>query len=179
MEFSSESYDFYFLIAFLKTRHTLLLGVVLMFERYEIKKGDTLSDIANRFKTSKDILVDINNLGSQDSLRVGTDIVIPKNSENYFNYYTISKGDTLYGIARLYNINPELLASMNGLSLEDYIYAGQEIIIPKSGYSYYITKEGDTLDTSARMFKVSKENLLSNNPTIYLLAGQILVNKTK
>ena len=68
---------------------------------------------------------------------------------------------------------------MNGLSIEDYIYPNQEILIPKSGYSYYITKEGDTLDTVATIFKENKNELLENNDAIYLLAGQIMVKKNK
>ena len=81
-------------------------------------------------------------------------VIVPKNNQNYFNYYTIEKGDSLYEIARKYNINPELLASLNGLDMDDFIYPGQEILIPKSEYSYYITKEGDTLDTVSNMFKI-------------------------
>ena len=66
---------------------------------------------------------------------------------------------------------------MNGLEINDYIYPNQEILIPKSGYSYYITKEGDTLETVADTFKVTKNKLLENNPTIYLLAGQIMTKR--
>ena len=83
----------------------------------------------------------------------------------------------MYEIGRKYNINPELLASMNGLEINDYIYPNQEILIPKSGYSYYITKEGDTLETVSNTFKISQDKLLENNPVIYLLEGQILVKK--
>lgn len=104
-------------------------------------------------------------------------ITTPKNKEQYFEYYTIEKGDTLYQIALRYNINPELLASMNGLNLADYIYPNQEILIPKSGYSYYITAEGDTLNTVADRFKTNTSKLLQNNDTIYLMEGQILVNR--
>ena len=32
----------------------------------------------------------------------------PQNNQNYFNYYIIEKGDSLYKIAREQNINPEL-----------------------------------------------------------------------
>ncbi len=102
--------------------------------------------------------------------------IVPKNNQNYYNYYTIEKGDTLYGIARRYNINPELLASLNGLSMEDYIYPNQEILIPKSGYSYYITKDGDTVDIVANMFKISSEDLIKKNGVVYLAEGQVLVN---
>ncbi len=102
--------------------------------------------------------------------------IIPKNNQNYYNYYTVEKGDSLYGIARRYNINPELLAGLNGLSMEDYIYPNQEILIPKSGYSYYITKEGDTVDIVANMFKITPEDLLKKNGVVYLAEGQVLVN---
>ena len=102
-------------------------------------------------------------------------LIVPKNNQNYFNYYTVEKGDSLYAISRRYNINPELLASLNGISMEDYIYPNEQIIIPKSGFSYYITKEGDTLDTVASLFKVTPEELLFNNGIIYLSEGQILV----
>lgn len=61
--------------------------------------------------------------------------------------------------------------------MEDYIYPNQEILIPKSGYSYYITKEGDTIDIASEIFKTSKERLLKYNTSIYLLPGQIIVNK--
>ena len=104
-----------------------------------------------------------------------SDLLIPKNKQNYYEIYTINKGDSLYSIARKYNIHPELLASLNGISMEDYIYPNEQIIIPKSGFSYYITKEGDTLDTVASLFKVTPEELLFNNGIIYLSEGQILV----
>ena len=102
--------------------------------------------------------------------------ITPSNKQNYYNYYTIEKGDSLYSIARRYNINPELLAGLNGLSMQEYIYPRQEIVIPKNGYSYYITKEGDTLDIVANMFKISSEDLVKKNGVIYLSEGQVLVN---
>jgi len=104
-------------------------------------------------------------------------VIVPKNNQNYFNYYTIEKGDSLYGIARRYNINPELLAGLNGLSMDDYIYPNQEILIPKSGFSYYITKDGDTVDMVANLFKTGSENLIRENGVVYLAEGQVLVNK--
>lgn len=99
------------------------------------------------------------------------------NENTYFTYYTIEKGDNLYEISRKYNINPKLLAAMNGIGDKDYIYPGQELMIPKSGYSYYITGEGDTLKGVADAFRTSTENVLRMNKTIYLLPEQILVYK--
>lgn len=150
-----------------------------MFDQYRIKKGETLRSVAKKFSTNETTLKDLNNIYYSDSIREGMDIIVPKNTNTYFSYYTIEAGDSLYGIARRYNINPELLASLNGLDINDYIYPSQEILIPKSEYSYYITKDGDTLDTVSGMFKISKSKLLDNNSTIYLQAGQILVNKVR
>lgn len=148
-----------------------------MFEKYRLKYGESLTDVASRFNTDEKFLKEINNIYYDDMVREGMDIIVPKGSENYYNTYIIEKGDSLYKIARKYNINPELLSSMNGLEEDDYIYPGQEILIPKSGYSYYITKDGDTIDTVIKTFGASKENFSKYNPTIYLLAGQLLVNK--
>ena len=104
---------------------------------------------------------------------------IPTDETEYYEYYIINEGDTLYGISRKYNINPELLASINGLNMDDYIYTNQRLIIPKSNCSYYITAEGDTLKTVSDMFNINKDKLLAENKTIYLLPGQIMVNKIK
>lgn len=150
-----------------------------MYDKYAIKSGETLNQVAERFKTNVDTLKSINNIYYDEQVRAGMEVIVPKNKENYFNYYVIEKGDTLFEIGRKYNINPELLASMNGLDLDDYIYPNQEILIPKSGYSYYITKEGDTLETVKDTFNITQEKLLENNSVIYLLAGQILVKKNK
>lgn len=150
-----------------------------MFDRYTLKSGENLDSVAKIFNTNVETLKDINNIYFEDQIRQGMDIIVPKNKEQYFNYYVIDSGDSLYQIARRYNINPELLASMNGLDMEDYIYPNQEILIPKSGYSYYITKDGDTIDTVANIFKINQAELLNNNSVIYLLAGQIMVKKNK
>ena len=100
-----------------------------------------------------------------------------KPNNDYFEYYTIKKGDNLYQIARQFNVNPSLLAVLNGLNSDDYIYPDQIIMIPKSNYAYYITKEGDTLKLVADTFNTNPNTLLKYNPTIYLTEGQLIVNK--
>lgn len=146
-----------------------------MFEKYIIQKNDTLDIIAQKFKTTPSNILDINNIYYADQLREGTELIVPK-TKDYFTVYTINQGDNLYQIAKRYNINPTLLAAINGLSESDYVYPKQELLIPKSEYSYYITNDGDTLDLVASKFGTNGENLLSIN-TIYLLPGQLLVNK--
>ena len=97
-------------------------------------------------------------------------------SQDFFTVYKIEKGDNLYQIAREYNINPMLLAALNGLNNDDYIYPDQELLIPKNGYSYYITAEGDTIDLVADKFNTTKDDVMKSN-TIYLLPGQLIIHK--
>lgn len=148
-----------------------------MFNRYLVKPGDSIRSLASKFNVSVADLIKINNLYNGDALRVGKEIIVPKNEEKYFNIYVIESGDSLYKIAEKYNINPTLLGALNGLEMEDYIYPGQELLIPKNNYSYYITAEGDTLDTVSNVFKISKLDLLNQNDAIYLLKDQVLVTK--
>ena len=95
----------------------------------------------------------------------------------YYEYYTIKSGDNLYQIARKYNINPELLSSLNGLNMNDYIYDGQKILIPKSGYSYYLTRSGDSLNDVLNLFNTNYNDFNIMNKDILLEEGQIFAYK--
>ena len=60
-----------------------------MFMKYRLKYGESLNDVANLFNTNKEYLKEINNIYFDDMVREGMDIVVPKNSENYYNTYII------------------------------------------------------------------------------------------
>ena len=79
----------------------------------------------------------------------------------FYDSYEIKKGDTLYQISKDYNVNTKLLAELNGLNIDDYIYPGQTILVPKKNVSYYITKEGDTIKSVSKVFQVTEEELLN------------------
>lgn len=95
----------------------------------------------------------------------------------FYKSYVIKKGDTLYQISKDYNVNTKLLAELNGLNLDDYIYPGQTILIPKKDVSYYITKDGDTLSIVSDIFNVSESDIIKNNKTLYLQEGQMIYFK--
>ncbi len=150
-----------------------------MYDKYLIQKGDNLKDIAERFYTDETTIKDINNMPFDDFYTEGKEIIVPLKKEKCFEYYTINAGDTIYEIARKYNMNPDLLSILNGLDLNDYIYPNQEILIPKNNYSYYVTKEGDSLDVVAEKFDMEIGELLKDNDTIYLSPGQLIVKNNK
>ena len=95
----------------------------------------------------------------------------------YYSLYEIKKGDSLYKISKEFNVNTKLLAELNGLNIDDYIYPDQVLLIPKKDVSYYITKEGDTLYTVSNIFDTKESNIVSQNKTIYLLPGQMIFFK--
>ena len=95
----------------------------------------------------------------------------------FYDSYEIKKGDTLYQISKDYNVNTKLLAELNGLNIDDYIYPGQTILVPKKNVSYYITKEGDTLKGVSKIFNVNESDIIKNNRTIYLTPGQMIYYK--
>ena len=148
-----------------------------MYDKYLIQRGENIDILAKKFATNPNILMEINNIPFPDYFREGKEIIVPLNKDKYFEYYTVKKGDSLYKIAREKNLNPELLALLNGLDNDDYIYPNQAIMLPKSNYSYYVTAEGDTFDMVTKKFDVDKNTFLKENEIIYLMPGQLLVKK--
>jgi hypothetical protein len=49
-------------------------------------------------------------------------------------YHCVRWGETLSSIGRLYGVNAYAIARANGLANPNYIYAGQVLLIPTSGY---------------------------------------------
>lgn len=148
-----------------------------MFESYRVLKDESLESLAKKFNTTTKIIKDINNIYDDNLIREDMELVIPTETKDYYNYYTVLKGDSLYKIARKYNINPSLLAALNGLNMDDFIYPNMQILLPKVGYSYYITAEGDTIEEVIKIFNSNLEKFLKENKTIYLLPGQVLINR--
>lgn len=99
--------------------------------------------------------------------------------EKYFEYLKTMKRSSLYAIAKERNLNPNLLAIMNGLETTTLVDQDQTLMLPKKGYSYYITKTGDTLESVRKIFDITHQKLISVNPIIYLHEGQLIVSKER
>lgn len=144
-----------------------------MYGMYMIGIGDTLESIANRYGTTVNVLREIN---PNSNFTVGSTIIVPTTKE-YFDVYTIEKGDNLYEIAKKYNTDYNLLALFNGLNINDYIYPGNSILVPKKDVKYYFTKKNDTLSSVVRLLNANLNKLLRENNNIYLEEGQLIVYK--
>lgn len=142
-----------------------------MYDVYQIMVGDTIESIAIRYGTTSEV---IRRLNPSSSFGVGSSVVVPRVNQ-YFEMYNIQKGDSLYEIARRYNTDYNLLALLNGLNVNDYIYPNTTIMVPKKNVKYYITKENDTINFVNRLLGSDINKLLNENNNVYLKEGQLIV----
>ena len=164
-----------------------------MNEVYVVKRGDTLYGISNQFGVSVTELAELNGIKG-DNLQIGQSLVIPSksgtNPDNMF-LYTVKRGDTLYNIARKYNVSVDSIKQLNYLK-SDNLSIGQVIRIPEMytkpddviipNYINYTVTKGDTLYNIAKKYNSSVSDILKDNGLIdaSLMIGQnlkIRVNK--
>lgn len=144
-------------------------------DTYIVEQGDTIETIARKFNIPVIEIVRANNIEAPYLLMVGQSLMIPTNLYNVFDYYIVKKGDNLYEIARANNTTVDLLAAINGINKDEYIYEGQTILVPKQDINLYLTKTGDTVETLSEYFKVPSAEVIFSNNSIYLLPGQLII----
>ena len=147
-----------------------------MYRIYEVNAGETLESIAFKLGVSPEVLASLNGLNIKTDLKPNSFIIVP-NGNNYFDKYKIKKGDTIYQIASMYNINPSQLLKLNGLNENDTIYPTEEIIVPKDDMRFYVTDDGDTINGLTQTLKVPIGEIAKQNDTIYLMPDQLIVYK--
>lgn len=150
-----------------------------MYKIYQVQGGDTLASIAEKLGVDTEELARLNGLMVGAVLSGGDYIVIPSkgNENSYFRYYKVKKGDTVYGIAREYNLDPTQLLRLNGLGENDVIYPDQELVLPNSGVSFYVTGMDDTLKDVTNKLGASANDISNQNDVIYLTTDQLIVYK--
>ena len=146
-----------------------------MYDTYIVKDGDTIEDIALKYNTSPKVLFLLND--NLTGVKVGDKLIVPKVTSDFFDYYTVVSGDSLYKIANDNNIDSLLLAQLNGINQSDYIYPNQVLLIPKPGSILYFTAIGDTLSEIAKGIGAPIQELIDQNQKIYLQPEQLIVYK--
>lgn len=132
---------------------------------YVVKKGDSLWSIARANGLTVDELKSLNNLSS-NVLHVGDTLLISSadSTDDVSNdtYYVVKSGDTLWSIARRYNLSVDELKSLNNLS-SNVLSIGQRLIVGKESSNDYVVSAGDTLWAIARKFNVSVDEIKALN----------------
>lgn len=135
----------------------------VVWDRHEIKPGDTLSSIAKRYRTTTQLLQSINNLSSHN-LRAGKTLMVPKSAKNAEFYsqsatqrvqkiqakgtgtkveYKVRAGDSLWQISRNFNVSTRQLAKWNGMAPGDPIHPGQNLVIWQQASAPDTTSKND------------------------------------
>ena len=162
--------------------------VVPQYINYKVQKGDSLYSIARKYNLSVDTIMQDNGLkntnlvlGENLKIRVKMEGIVEEcfgeeYSPNSSTEYIVQKGDTLYGVAKKYNISVSDLLQANNITGTS-LSIGQVLKIPSGDVkNYYTVLKGDSLYSIAKKFNTSvdmikkKNNLVSNILTI----GQVL-----
>lgn len=110
---------------------------------YKIRRGDTFSSVARKFRTNVAYLRDINDFPRKKKLKLGQKIYVPDrtplkekrpelaaavNSSRQF--YIVQPGDSLASIAEKYNVTLVDLKKANRLSRKSKVKSGAKLVIP-------------------------------------------------
>ncbi|MBQ3001682.1 MAG: LysM peptidoglycan-binding domain-containing protein [Bacilli bacterium] len=94
-----------------------------------------------------------------------------------FEEYVVQKGDSLYTIAKKFEVTLNDITEANGL-VNNMIYPNQILLIPKKNYNpscdEYVTRVNDTVEVIAKNLGVTPMELGEYNDfgKLYLTAGQ-------
>jgi N-acetylmuramoyl-L-alanine amidase len=105
-------------------------GIVPMLGTYRVKRGDSLSVIAQRYNVSLAALKAVNSISS-NTIHVGQELTIPGVGAAEQEEHTIRRGETLSEIAQRYQVSLGSLRLANNIT-NDRIMVGQILKIPAS-----------------------------------------------
>ncbi|MCL2043793.1 MAG: LysM peptidoglycan-binding domain-containing protein [Treponema sp.] len=133
---------------------------LLLYYRYQIKYGDTLSALSRHYGISINLIEQHNPGITSRFLRIGETIVIPALREvspytggssaasapssasspvpqsvpsvrvNFGGTHIVEQGDTLWSLARRYGVDPQILATENGMTLNQILSIGRVLRVP-------------------------------------------------
>jgi len=137
---------------------------------YVVRQGDTVRQLAQRYRVDVSQITLANQLADPNVLVVGQALVIP----NPAREYVVQPGDQLAGIADRYGVAIQDLAAANNIVNPALIFPGEVLVIP---YFPYTVQAGDTLWYLADRYGTTANRIaLANriNPQATIYPGQIL-----
>ena len=111
-------------------------------QKHKVGKGDTLWNIAKRYGTTISFLRQLNNLKPNNTLKKGRFLKVPitlavgqKSMEKTkkTQLHTVKSGESLWGIARHYQVSVKKLSQWNGLQTDESLQKGQKLTIYLEG----------------------------------------------
>ena len=164
---SNPSKDYYYLLRDTPNNETLIVEYGFL-----DSTGDDVNLIKNNWEDLAEAVVKA----------LANYIGVPYSLNEESDYYVVKKGDSLWSIAKKYNMTVDELKSINNLK-SNLLSIGQRLKIKKSddNQNIYIVKKGDTLYKIANMYGTAVDNLkaLNNLKNNNLSIGQKLIVPSK
>ena len=164
---SNPSKDYYYLLRDTPNNETLIVEYGFL-----DSTGDDVNLIKNNWEDLAEAVVKA----------LANYIGVPYSLNEESDYYVVKKGDSLWSIAKKYNMTVDELKSINNLK-SNLLSIGQRLKIKESNdkQNIYIIKKGDTLYKIANMYGTTVDNLkaLNNLKNNNLSIGQKLIVPSK
>ena len=145
-----------------------------------VKPGETLGELAERYGTSVERLMQLNGLRSPQDLWAGSTIRVPGAGGGPApgsggGNYTVKSGETLSEIAERYGTSVQRLMDLNGLRSPQDLWAGSRIQVPGAGGArrtaavvnkaakQHTVQSGETLSVIADRYGIPMERLVALN----------------
>lgn len=166
------------------------------FVRHRIRRGESLSVIAKKYRSSVRAIMAYNNLRSKHRIREGQRLKIPIRGYGYVQpttkkrvkvsklsagkiiNYRVKQGDSLWSLARRFDTTVSKIKWINNLNGSE-LQIGQIIRIKScTATKTYMVRQGDNPNRIARKYKINLRSLLKMNNlsrTDKIYPGQIII----
>ena len=153
--------------------------------KHTIRRGETVSTIANKYGVSQYAVLAANNLSQRSKIYAGKQLIVPvpldrdytkSSSKTYASYeadgsvYAVRAGDTMWDIARAFGTTVDALRRVNYIERGSRIYVGQKLRIPSSATKLkdknsgstptYASNDKSSSSSSKRTYKVRSGDTL-------------------
>lgn len=92
---------------------------------YTVRPGNTLFGIAQFFQTTVNDILRYNNIADANRIYVGETLAIPAGTLQSPRTHIVRPGESLWYIAKMYNMTVEDLMNKNNLGNPNVLYPGQ------------------------------------------------------
>ena len=176
----------------------LLFGVNISFTqisfiKYKVEKSETIADIAKKFNVDKDVILK-SNPDAISGVIESQILFIPNNTSSNSNTHIVEPKETLFSIARIFNVSVQDLANLNERELQSGLRIGMKIVIPNKKKTidgnarvinaeslFHVVEAKETKYSISKKYGITIDQLESQNPEIVngLIIGTKLAINTK